>query len=67
MDPRMMHQKLHQAWSPYFCLDKEEEDQHPWEEAVSFLEAILNFPIMSRPLLAGQQLYLAVNKNKTGK
>lgn len=64
MDPPTMHQHLHQAWSPYFCRDKVDEDQHTWEEAITFLEHVQDFPIMAHQPITGQQLYHAVKKTK---
>ena len=64
MDPPTMHQHLHQAWSPYFCRDKVDDDQHTWEKAITFLEHVQDFPIMAHQPITGQQLYHAVKKTK---
>ena len=64
MDPYDMHQQLYQAWEPYFCRDQDEQTQSEWEEALTFLEHVQNFPVMNEQPITGEQLYLAIKKTK---
>ena len=64
MDPHTMHQKLFQAWAPYFCRDDHAEEPEQWDEALAFLDSIQNFPTMCLQPITGNELYFAVKQTK---
>ncbi len=64
METATMHQKLFDAWSPYFQRDPTDDDPQQWDDALRFMDYINNYPEMELQPITSQQLYQAIQKTK---